>query len=332
MKGTWPRIAAVTLMLSSGCERPKPVPVEWARVQGTVLLPAGIEPDDVQLALVAAGEKPASRPEEVIPPDDDGTFLVGAPVDGSYDLSVWVGSEQFSPAVLVEGLSLRSNETARDPRLESLDLRKHMHLLRVRARDPTGREVSAVDLDIYPVVRGHAEVSDLDLVFSWEREREVVVSQLPVDLYVAAPGCRTQFVQGMAEDVEVALEGGIPVKLALEGLPKELPDGADVLVHLFPRDAPQKWSTGIEVVVDEGISENVFYAPHPGRYFVSFQPLKIRSLGPFQKEWRGEPVRMPILEIETGESEIEITDADEEQRIVFKVPPQVVGALIEGSR
>ncbi len=333
MKGAWTRFAAVTLMLSSGCERPKPIPVEWARVQGTVLLPAGIEPDDVQLALIAAGERPDWKPEEVITPDDDGTFLVGAPFDGNYDLSVWVASERFSPAVVVEGLSLRSNETARDPRLQPLDLREHMHLLRVRARDPTGREISAIDFEIYPVVRGHPEVSDLDWVFSWERERKVVVSQLPVDLYVAAQGCRTQLVRGVAEDVELALERGFAVKLVLEGLPKELPNSADVLVRLFPRDPPQEWSSGIEVVMDEEIGENLFHAPHSGRYFISFQPLKIRRFGPFQKEWRGEIVLTPkTSEIEMGESEIEIAEEEEEQRIVFEVPPEVVGALIEGSR
>ena len=131
------------------------------------------------------------------------------------------------PAMVVRDVELPLPPEG-DPRLDGLDLRPHVRMVRVRvARPPQprgSRDLAAVFVDTatlpaeewcgFPVVNGTARVA---------------LPLRPVELLVAAVGCRPQALRAVRGDAQVELVAWPRLTVDLQGVP-ELPPGLQAVI------------------------------------------------------------------------------------------------------
>jgi hypothetical protein len=197
------------------------------------VLPDGLEVDALRAELVPErGEpQPASARFFGLPEKTNGAEAVrelrfaGVP-RGRYQLHVGPAG-WGEPAVVVRDVELPLPPEG-DSRLDGLDLRPHVRMVRVRvARPPRprgSRDLAAVFVDAptlpsdewcgFPVVNGTARVA---------------LPLRPVELLVAAVGCRPQTLRAVRGDAQVELMAWPRLTVDLQGVP-ELPPGLQAVI------------------------------------------------------------------------------------------------------
>ena len=154
----------------------------------------------------------------------DGTSLIEGLQPGIYTVAVDVGSINPGP-MTIEGIEVIADETHRDPRLQSIDLR--------------GRQTQVrLDVQFEATERPHIDVLRCRGAnppwFEWQSphgDRLLVVSSGPIqELLLHARGYRMIHIEDVKDHHHVTLRRGIPLHVVLEGGLPELDPRVQVRV------------------------------------------------------------------------------------------------------
>ncbi len=195
-----------------------------AELLGRLLLPEGVDPARLVLQLRRLPNGPPFGPDRVA---DDGGFAWTALPTGEFSFRVVLGQTDDAPLVEVGPLAVEQGATTRDPRLDPVDLRDRLRLLRFRVRDQDGQPVPAAQV-VEPgpgAARSFAAVRD--------GHGALLTARWPLDLEVRAEGFRPVRLSGVDGDREVALRPGIRVTLRLDE-PPVLDPGQRIGISLVP--------------------------------------------------------------------------------------------------
>jgi hypothetical protein len=197
------------------------------------VLPDGLEVDALRAELVPergeprpAGARFLGLPEKANGAEAARELRFAGVPRGRYQLHVGPAA-WGEPAVVVRDVELPLPPEG-DPRLDGIDLRPHVRMVRVRVARPAqprgSRDLAAVFVDTatlpsdewcgFPVVNGTARVA---------------LPLRPVELLVAAVGCRPQTLRAVRGDAQVELVAWPRLALDLQGVP-ELPPGLQAVI------------------------------------------------------------------------------------------------------
>ena len=195
-----------------------------AELLGRLLLPEGVDPARLVLQLRRLPNGPPFGPDRVA---DDGGFAWTALPTGEFSFRVVLGQTDDAPLAEVGPLAVQQGATTRDPRLDPVDLRDRIRLLRFRVSDPEGQPVAAAQV-VEPgpgAARSFAAVRD--------GHGALLTARWPLDLEVRAEGYRPVRLSGVDGDREVVLRPGIRVTLRLDE-PPVLDPGQRIGISLVP--------------------------------------------------------------------------------------------------
>lgn len=282
---------------------------------GSVRVDPLVPPGALELRVVREGTEPGAHSDEdrgrhVVEPLPDGRFRFEGLLPGRY--SVVVGIEDDEPELVrVAGVEVRSGETSADPRLQELDLRARVHVVRLVLHSPAGalglegnlvfHASGTPDPERWRGIRG----SSVSLATAWER----------IDGTLTMHGFRPVVLANLSGEHEVELVPALRVRLVLPSS-IELPEPPVYLkAALASDDGGIDWSVP---VFDAG-REIVCSAPAPGRLRVQWI-VERRS---------GGAASATTMELEPVQF-VELVDTAAEQRFELAVTPEVLArALVD---
>jgi hypothetical protein len=210
-----------------------------SRVLDVHLLPSGTKD----------GREPIRSPSWRIPLDvPAATAMYRSVASGTWDVSVrhrYLRREVLRvPNVMV------APGQPPDPRLEEVDLRTALKTVWIRATDANGQ----------PVAEGGSVLVPREERAPWEVRfaggAAPLVLDALVDAWVHVPGHRLERVDGLFDDVEIALRSAplVPVRFLL---PAALPEGVAALAQLVPAGLPSSDDVAPRVALDGDCSARV---------------------------------------------------------------------------
>jgi RNA polymerase sigma factor (sigma-70 family) len=185
-----------------------------AGLAGRLLLPEGVEAARLRVTIEAQIASGASRPS-VVAPRPDGTFDLGGLAAGSYRVSVrraWDG--EGAALALVQDVLVSEGDVHRDPRLDPLDLREHLHALTLEIVDERGAPVPLGHVALQPHGPDGTVKPTVRVAFERGALRLCGVGRSS-DVTVVAPGFRTVRVEDVSASRRIALEPGFQVRVRL---------------------------------------------------------------------------------------------------------------------
>lgn len=225
-------------------------------IAGFVLVEADWGPHAIEIDCLAEG---STGGLQGAPLEADGSFVLRDLVPGSYRVRVRA-HEDREPVLEFDALEVRSGEVLRDPRLANLDLRGRVRVLRLRLRVP-GNE--PLPFFLYATRAPGAEFRVQWAGGDGETELALATAAPALDVRLEIPGFRTVRLERVDGDRDVALEPGIPVRLALEGGLPPLPEGWTLGGYLRPVQSDLVARRGQLPAFDAG-GELLERVPDPG--------------------------------------------------------------------
>jgi hypothetical protein len=198
---------------------------EEAAIAGRVLLAAEARP--VLLQVVAERTSDGSAFARAAELRLDRSFGLPELPPGLYDVRV-VRRTDGQILATVPGVLATREGSAPDPRLDPLDLRERLRFLRIRVRDPDGRD--ATDLRAWQRPAGSGAPWS-ELTHTGDGEAQVVTAEPALDLLLVAAGMERVQLDRVAATRDVVLPWGAPLELVLaDGLP-DLPPGMGIVAQ-----------------------------------------------------------------------------------------------------
>lgn len=281
-------------------------------VEGSVVLDGGVRGADLEAVLL-----PASGPETAVRLDAGGRFRFSASVPGTCRVGVRI-REARAPFAIVGDVLVKAGETARDARLDPLDLRGRLRSAVITVTDGDGDPVPDFVVDGDPAAgSGHLPSSR-----GIGGRARLILADPSVDVVVSASGYRPASVRGVAGDRRVVLRGGIPVRLVLAGGAVPPPSPFRLEAVLVPAAAAPGMAGHVPPAIEprpvDGEGKLRILLPSPGRWRVSWLVTR-------RGRWPSAGVGLPA----DVASVIDVADLDAEQTIPVSLP---AGALAEALR
>jgi len=299
--------AARDLAVRAGAADVRVVLVRQGKIAGRILLKDF--QDRMGLQVLARSEADGHFFQGGLRSTGDGFEIPQLPA-GSYTvLCRW--NQDGSNVLLdeVAGVRVSAGETARDPRLDPLDLTAALHEIELEVVDTYGRSVREVFLTLRDPRRGPGESSGTfgPLRLSERSARRVKCPWPVADLELRAPGLRTAWIASVTEAVHVTLQPGFPVRLVSSDETAVLLAEHGVEIALQPAD-PGLWfnnpgflpwdlGPGTELLVNE-----------PGSYQVVLRVTRRSPAGP------------PKTETFVSRRALEILEHGGEESLVIEAP------------
>lgn len=288
-------------------------------VAGSLLLDPGVPANDVRVSLRREGgpadEEVAWR--EGAEPGADGRFRIEDQLPGRYTLEV--GLQRDESLVEIGGVEVVGGQGARDPRLEGIDLRGRLHVMRVTLVLPRPDPDLRGNLSYSPsgMSGGMSGESGGRERWKWFRENPIVLvtPHARVDATLFAQGYRTEHLAELSGEREVRLRPALAVILAL-------PSGVDLPappIYLKAALAPVDGDRHIDWggnAFDERREIRCF-APAPG-------PMKVRWI--FERRSEGSATASTI-ELDR-EQVVEVLDVEGEQRFELQVSREALAKVL----
>ncbi len=282
-------------------------------VAGSLLLDEGVPREELHLVL---------RPEELSEeeawtfvaqnrtrPEEDGSFRIEGQLPGRYDFSVEL--ENDLRLVEIPDVVVSPGDEARDSRLQEIDLRSKLHVVRLTLVPPTAQGDLRGQVSYVPA--GEAGAGGRQRSFF----RNPVVLVTPherIDATLSVQGYRSERLEGLGGEREVRLRPALQVILALPG-GVVLPEPPVFL----------KATLGLEdgSVADWG--GNAFderheircFAPGPGR-------MRVQWIYERRSENGGTAATLSLEPAQT----IEVLDHEGEQRFELSVTPEALARAL----
>jgi hypothetical protein len=287
-----------------------------AGLKGEVIVPEGLLPEWVALRARRRQDRMAFLTRT----GSNGTFQNDRLLSGHYDIDVHVAGTG-EPVLRLEGVRLRGGETARDPRLERIDLRGRVRPLTITVVDPDRRPLPSAFCIL--LARGF----DLDRIpVDAAGRTRLWTGAAGLDLEVRAPGHAWKCLHGVTTDRTVRLERGLGVRLLYSGT-GQLPENAVVLAHVVLEEEAEnhsissRWPDAEVAVLSHPSDRKTLHVPLPGRYTVQIS-LRDRHKGPEAKKLAASRPHVVLCE-----QEIRVRDVKGTQDFTIQVSSQ---EMLEG--
>ncbi len=184
-------------------------------IEGSVVFDDGLSPDDFTLSCAPNGapESEWERDGLLESPTRDShraAFKFEGLAPGKVRVTF---SARGGPELLaLDDVDVVAGKPSTDPRLNDVDLRHRTHAIHVVIRGGAGEAIESASVRVRARDGSRAwseRYANLGRVTLQTRT-------LPLDLVVAAVGYRTRRIEGVSADVDVKLERGLPIELALD--------------------------------------------------------------------------------------------------------------------
>lgn len=212
------------------------------RVAGLILLDPGTKAEGfvIQLASEMEGDREVTHWAALVLADGSFNFTTVPPGVYRVEISPLGAGE---PLASFDGLLVRAGEDCPDPRLNPIDLRGLLRVIRVRAVDEAGKP-----LRHFQVIENQA---DGNFMRYWANEDEVLIPMRaePSDMQVMHDGYLTVRLEDVKQDAEVRLSPGPRIRITFSGI-ENLPPGHRLQVGLSAADGAVEKTYASSVDVD----------------------------------------------------------------------------------
>lgn len=281
-------------------------------LSGRLLLDEGIPVSELHLSLTLLDSGPDGESSHWSSPDDDGAFSFGGLPHGFGRLTVatdW-GEDEDTLLAAVDGIAFGPGVAA-DPRLDPIDLRGRIHMVRIHARGEDGSTIQAM---------GVRDAEDPSRYWWGQRGEVVALSARPIgELVISAAGWRTARATAAGDAVEVVMRPGPEVLLTIPPGAARVGDirlGASLAIA---EEGFEEWSEGSGSGFFGGDGTLILRVSDPGDYSVTF--IAQRAEEPDPEEWD-----FSWLQPEDGDSP-RIAVRDVAGRQVFALAPPAAEAI-----
>ncbi len=255
-----------------------------ASLRGSLLLPEGVPPSALAVLLHRTD---AEASPNVAATDREAGFAWDRLAPGLYRVEVRAGGAAEALAE-IDAVLVEAGQENRDPRLQQIDLRQRLRLIRIECVDPDG---AAVGLAVVEEAGGTGEPRHWSAPHG---EAQILSDRWPLDLRVRAAGFRSTTLRGVEQDRRVVLRRGLRVRLELAE-PPQLPTGMRLGYTLLPADG-EDFGSGQRAPLDaDGRAELSLDAP--GRYRVMPALWVSTSRSSVQRHSLGDPAAAAVIEV-----------------------------------
>jgi hypothetical protein len=290
----------------------------FGRLEGRLLLPAGLVPGQVSVDVFRSGGKRV----RALPPGLDRRFEVERLLPGVYDVGIRVAGGSVAE-VRIPGVEVRGAATSRDPRLAEVDLRSRLAMLTLRVVGDDGKPLP----DACCLLGGGSEPAVRVCADEAGRAR-LWAGSTGIDVEVRAPGHRFLRLEGLATDRTVTLRRGYAVQIRYGGV-GVLPERAVLLLRLTlaeeaaGQETGALWPEPVRVTLSHPSDAVTLYVPVPGRYEASLS-LRDRTRGRTPRE-----LAASLPHVILHEKELVVRDAEAPQTFTLDVPQEAMLGGIE---
>jgi hypothetical protein len=212
------------------------------RVAGLILLDPGTKAEGfvIQLESEMEGDREVTHWAALVLADGSFNFTTVPPGVYRVEISPLGAGE---PLASFDGLLVRAGEDCPDPRLNPIDLRGLLRVIRVRAVDEAGKP-----LRHFQVIENQA---DGNFMHYWANEDEVLLPMRaePSDMQVMHDGYLTVRLEDVKADGEVRLLPGPRIRIVFSGV-ESLPPGHRLQVSLTAAEGALNSAHGTAMDVD----------------------------------------------------------------------------------
>jgi hypothetical protein len=202
-----------------------------ANLTGKVLCNPGVAVQQLELSMIDVDPPGESNDADTIHPDADGSFEFPAMRSCTSTIVVRLAGEE-PPLATIEGVRTIAGRTARDPRLDPLDLRGIVHAINLKV----------VNDDDAPITDGWARVLTTDPASNppaqviVDGRVQLLARTESADIEVWSPGYALAQVPGAQDSQRIVLHRGFPVLLELDPDVPLPPAGTTLFIRLLPCD------------------------------------------------------------------------------------------------
>lgn len=288
--------------------------VRCGTLEGTVILPPGVEPSRVRVVLRGLAVPPRWAQPPVYKPRErarlpaevnaEGRFRFPGLLPGPCALFARTEPDWFGPLGR-RGLNIVEGRNALSPHGE-FDLRPHLYDFVVTVVDGDGQAVSNARVSATNRTYNGALQS---AVASGGRATLLGSPQATFDIVVEAPGFATHSQPGVRGDVTCVLDGGAEITARIKNGDR-LPVGTEITLEIAIPLPPGHPSAGfleedhrrhIRVLVSDGVA--VFDAPHRGTYEIK---VLVRAGGGPWRALKGRTMRHRVIRAEPQQITVDL--------------------------
>jgi hypothetical protein len=297
LRGAWPAANVVLairkagfLPLRTGEYAPGTADVELvltreAALAGRVLCDPGIEVQQIELLVATSGVDPADSgsSDDVIHPGDDGSFEFGGLPAGTATIRATLpGVEE--PLATIEGVRTIAGQTARDARMDPLDLRGLLHAIDLEVVAEDGAEI----IDGWACALSPVPDARISAQLIVDGRVHLVIRGESANVEIGGEECMLAHLEAVRGSQRVVLRRAVPVRLVLDP-DVELPRGVTLSVSLVASRDRLLTSGELEIY-------------RRGRLFGSVNRMQLANLETFESSRA-----VTLLAVYPGKNELQFT-------------------------